>query len=50
MSKAAILDSIRRNLRRGPLPEDVNGMLRARLDAHPRHLITIRGVGFRLDP
>lgn len=42
MSKTAILTSIRRNLRRGPLSEDQAAVLRARLDAHPRHLIPAR--------
>lgn len=46
MTKAAILNSIRRNLRRGPLPDDAAAMLRAHLDAHPRHLIPARS---RLD-
>src|SRR5579863_5258322 len=42
MSRAAILNAIRRNLRRGPLAEDQAAMLRARLDGHPRHLIPAR--------
>lgn len=42
MSKAAILDAIRRNLHRGPVPSDQAEMLRARLDSHPRHLIPAR--------
>ena len=42
MSRAAILNSIRRSLRRGPPPEDAAAMLRARLQAHPRHLIPAR--------
>lgn len=39
MTKEAILGAIRRGLRRGPLPDDQAMGLRARLDAHPRHLI-----------
>lgn len=42
MSRDAILGAIRRGLKRGPLPEDQAGMLRARMDAHPRHLIPAR--------
>lgn len=42
MSKEAILGAIRRGLKRGPLPEDQKLALRARLDAHPRHLIPAR--------
>jgi len=42
MSREAILSSIRRGLRRGPLPEDIAAALRARLAAHPRHLIPAR--------
>ena len=42
MSKAAVLGAIRRGLRRGPLPEDQAAMLRARMAAHPRHLIPAR--------
>ena len=42
MSKQAILGAIRRGLRRGPLPDDLAVGLRARLDAHPRHLIPAR--------
>ena len=42
MSKDIILGSIRRGLRRGPLPEDQAMALRARLSAHPRHLIPAR--------
>ena len=40
--RAAILGAIRRHLHRGPLPEDQAAMLRARLIAHPRHLIPAR--------
>lgn len=42
----AILGTIRRGLRRGPLPADQQAMLRGRLAAHPRHLIPARS---RLD-
>ncbi len=42
MSRTAILGAIRRGQRRGPLPEDIADMLRARLVAHPRHLIPAR--------
>lgn len=42
MSKAAVLNAIRRNLRRGPLPAGQAAMLQARLEAHPRHLIPAR--------
>jgi len=42
MSREAVLGAIRRGLRRGPLPEDQSLSLRARLDAHPRHLIPAR--------
>jgi L-lactate dehydrogenase complex protein LldG len=42
MTKEAILGAIRRGLRRGPLPEDQAMALRARLAAHPRHLIPKR--------
>ena len=42
MSRDAILGAIRRGLRRGPLPEDQAMALRARMDAHPRHLIPAR--------
>jgi L-lactate dehydrogenase complex protein LldG len=42
MSKDAILGAIRRGLRRGPLPDDQTLGLRARLAAHPRHLIPAR--------
>ena len=42
MSREAVLLAIRRGLRRGPLPEDQAAMLRARLAAHPRHLIPAR--------
>jgi L-lactate dehydrogenase complex protein LldG len=43
MTKEAILGAIRRGLKRGPLPADQQLALRARLDAHPRHLIPARG-------
>jgi L-lactate dehydrogenase complex protein LldG len=42
MSREAILGAIRRGLRRGALPEDEALALRARLGAHPRHLIPAR--------
>ncbi len=45
-NKAAVLDAIRRGLRRGPVPADQAVGLRARLDAHPRHPIPARS---RLD-
>jgi L-lactate dehydrogenase complex protein LldG len=42
MSRDAVLASIRRSLRRGPLPDDIATALRGRLAAHPRHLIPAR--------
>ena len=42
MSKDTILNTIRRNLRRGPLPADQAAMLDGRLATHPRHLIPAR--------
>lgn len=42
MSRDAILGAIRRGLGRGALPADEVLGLRARLDAHPRHLIPAR--------
>jgi L-lactate dehydrogenase complex protein LldG len=42
VSREAILGAIRRGLKRGPLPEDQALALRARLAAHPRHLIPAR--------
>lgn len=42
MSRDAILGAIRRGLKRGPLPEDQALALRARMAAHPRHLIPAR--------
>ena len=42
MSRQVILDSIRRGLRRGPLPADQRAMLEGRLAAHPRQLIPAR--------
>jgi L-lactate dehydrogenase complex protein LldG len=42
MSKAGILNAIRRGLRRGPLPEDQAAMLRGRMERHPRQLIPAR--------
>ncbi len=42
MSRATILGAIRRGLHRDALPEDQAMALRARLAAHPRHLIPAR--------
>ena len=42
MTKDAILASIRRGLKRGPLPADQRAMLDGRLATHPRHLIPAR--------
>ncbi len=42
MSKDVILNTIRRNLRRGPLPADQAAMLDGRMATHPRHLIPAR--------
>jgi L-lactate dehydrogenase complex protein LldG len=42
MSRDAILGAIRRGLKRGELPDDEKLGLRARLAAHPRHLIPAR--------
>ena len=42
MTKDAILGALRRGLRRGPLPEDQQAMLRGRLERHPRQLIPAR--------
>jgi L-lactate dehydrogenase complex protein LldG len=42
MSRALILASIRRNLRRGPLPADQAALLHARIGAHPRGPIPAR--------
>ena len=42
MSKEAILNAIRRGLKRGPLPADQRAMLEARMIARPRHLIPAR--------
>ena len=42
MSRDAILASIRRGLKRGPLPADQRAMLDGRLATHPRHLIPQR--------
>ncbi len=41
-SRAAILTAIRRGLRRGELSPDMQQALRARMRAHPRHLIPAR--------
>lgn len=43
MSREAILGAIRRGLKRGALPDDQQLALRARMAAHPRHLIPARG-------
>ena len=40
--RATVLASIRRGLRRGPLPADQAMMIAGRLDTHPRHLIPAR--------
>ncbi|MCX7381494.1 MAG: LUD domain-containing protein [Alphaproteobacteria bacterium] len=42
MSRETMLNAIRRGLKRGPLPEDQQMGLRARLAGHPRHLIPAR--------
>ncbi len=42
MSREAILAGIRRGLRRGALPDDLAMALRARMQAHPRHLVPAR--------
>jgi L-lactate dehydrogenase complex protein LldG len=42
MTKDAILNSIRRGLKRGPLPADQRAMVEGRLATHPRHLIPAR--------
>ncbi len=42
MSRDVVLASIRRGLRRGPLPDDIASALRGRLAAHPHHLIPAR--------
>jgi len=44
MSREKILGAIRRGLKRGPLPDDQVLGLRARLAAHPRHLIPARSA------
>lgn len=44
MSKEAVLGAIRRALKRGPPPDDEVLGLRARLAAHPRHLIPARSA------
>jgi L-lactate dehydrogenase complex protein LldG len=43
MTKTAIIGAIQRGLKRGPLPPDLQDMLRARLKSHPRHLVPARG-------
>ena len=42
MSRDAILGAIQRGLKRGPLPDDQQIALRARMAAHPRQLIPAR--------
>ncbi|RVT99223.1 lactate utilization protein C [Rhodovarius crocodyli] len=42
MSRDTILNSIRRGLKRGPLPADQKAMLDSRLMAHPTHIIPAR--------
>jgi len=42
MSRDAILNAVRRGLKRGPLPADQIAMLRGRMELHPRHLIPAR--------
>lgn len=42
MSRAQVLTAVRRGLRRGKLPDDMQAALRQRLAAHPRHLIPAR--------
>ena len=42
MSRESVLQSIRRGLRRGPLPQDLQDTLRRRMATHPRHLIPAR--------
>jgi L-lactate dehydrogenase complex protein LldG len=44
VSREAVLGAIRRGLKRGPLSEDIVLGLRARLAAHPRHLIPARSA------
>jgi L-lactate dehydrogenase complex protein LldG len=44
MTREAILNSIRRGLRRGPLPADQRAMLEGRLASHPRQLIPARSL------
>ena len=42
MSRESVLQSIRRGLRRGPLPPDLQDALRQRMEIHPRQLIPAR--------
>jgi L-lactate dehydrogenase complex protein LldG len=43
MTKEAILESIRRGLKRAKLPLDQQAMLAGRTAAHPRHIVPARG-------
>ncbi len=47
MSRETVLTAIRRGLRRGPLPQDQQAMLRERLAEHPRQLTPAIGRGDR---
>ena len=49
MTKDVILGALRRGLRRGPLPEDQQAMLRGRLERHPQQLIPARSRLLRQD-
>jgi L-lactate dehydrogenase complex protein LldG len=42
MSRETVLEAIRQGLRRGRLPDEEAAVLRARLAAHPRHVIPAR--------
>lgn len=42
MGRDAMLNAVRRGLKRGPLPADQAAMLHGRMDRHPRHLIPAR--------
>lgn len=43
--RSAIIGTIRRGLKRGPLPADQQAMLAGRMKTHPRHLVPARGQG-----